>query len=231
MTAKTIAALQQLDPKNDAHWTSDGLPRLETVRLFAGDASLTREALAQVAPGFTRARPTLQTSAGAADSGQGVQGTSDPAIAAPAAAQPGAIGEGSDVAAVQGAGTGDKPDDEAEPGISPAQAAIQAARARVDEASAAKAKADQEHSQAVATLDAALDAAVRAGAQETLADQVGSYHKRQLEALQQRANLRQQLRTAGVDLKELARMSKASALDQAFARKNSRGTARPTPRK
>jgi hypothetical protein len=49
-----LAALQKLDVNNDGHWTADGLPRLETVRLFAGDQSLNRDAITAVASEFTR---------------------------------------------------------------------------------------------------------------------------------------------------------------------------------
>lgn len=232
MSAKIIAALQQLDTKNDAHWTSDGLPRLETVRLFAGDHSVSREMLHDIAPGFSRAHPTLPAAetqaAGAADAGEGVQGTSDPVIAAPAAAQPAATAEGGDDAAAGQQGPGEQPSDiEAEPQTSAAQDALEAARARLDDASAAKAKADQDHQKAVAELDAAIDASVRAGAQETLAQQVRSYHQRQLEELQRRAAIRSQLNAAGLNLSELAKMARGSALDQAMARKNTRGTQRP----
>lgn len=49
------AALQKLDVSNDNHWTSDGLPRLDTVKMLAGDQSLTRDVVTHAAPGFTRA--------------------------------------------------------------------------------------------------------------------------------------------------------------------------------
>lgn len=48
------AALAKLDVSNDNHWTSDGLPRLDTVKMLAGDASITREAVTAAWPGFTR---------------------------------------------------------------------------------------------------------------------------------------------------------------------------------
>lgn len=49
-----LAALQKLDVNNDAHWTQDGAPRLETVKLFAGNQALTRDSITAAAPGFTR---------------------------------------------------------------------------------------------------------------------------------------------------------------------------------
>jgi hypothetical protein len=49
-----LAALQKLDVNNDGHWTQDGLPRLETVRLFAGNQALTRDNITAASPEFTR---------------------------------------------------------------------------------------------------------------------------------------------------------------------------------
>jgi hypothetical protein len=56
--AQIQGALQKLDVNNDNHWTSDGLPRLDTVKMIAGDQSLTRDVVTQAAPGFTRAVAT-----------------------------------------------------------------------------------------------------------------------------------------------------------------------------
>lgn len=220
--SKTIAALQQLDPKNDNHWTSDGLPRLETVRLMAGDSQLTREAVSAAIPGFTRAKAVPAQAPAPAGS---EQGTSTPAIAAPAAPQPAAQPESSDGTSSTGPGGDNATDDEAEQGSAEAEDPIAAATARVEAASAAQAQANQEYSQAVAELDALLDAAARSGAQETLAEQVGAYHQRQLAALQQRGEQQRRLRDANVDLKAL--LPQRSQLDMALTRKTGRGGQRP----
>lgn len=53
--SKLLEALGKLDPTNDNHWTAEGLPRLETVRMLAGDQTVSREAITQVAPEFNRA--------------------------------------------------------------------------------------------------------------------------------------------------------------------------------
>lgn len=58
--SKIVIALKKLDAGNDAHWTSDGLPRLDTVRLLAADQTISREDIAKVAPGFTRATTALE---------------------------------------------------------------------------------------------------------------------------------------------------------------------------
>ena len=48
-------ALSNLDPDLDGDWTADGLPRLDVVKQRTGDASLTRKAITDAAPGLTRA--------------------------------------------------------------------------------------------------------------------------------------------------------------------------------
>lgn len=52
--SKILEALGKLDPSNDNHWTNDGLPRIDTVRMLAADPSLTREAITAEAPNFSR---------------------------------------------------------------------------------------------------------------------------------------------------------------------------------
>lgn len=54
MTAKIIEALQKLDTANDNHWTADGLPRIDTVKMLASDQTLTRDVITAAAPNFSR---------------------------------------------------------------------------------------------------------------------------------------------------------------------------------
>jgi len=49
-----LEALKALDPKNDDHWTADGLPRLDVVK--AG----TRAVVTKAAPNFSRSNPNLE---------------------------------------------------------------------------------------------------------------------------------------------------------------------------
>jgi hypothetical protein len=55
MSQAILTALNGLDVKDDNHWTADGLPRLDTVKTLANDATLTRDLVSAAAPGFTRA--------------------------------------------------------------------------------------------------------------------------------------------------------------------------------
>lgn len=48
------AALAKLDPMEDAHWTDDGLPRLDAVAAALGAESVQRKAVTDAAPGFNR---------------------------------------------------------------------------------------------------------------------------------------------------------------------------------
>lgn len=49
-------ALKQLDPKNDAHWTGDGLPRLDSEVM---NKQFTRQQVTREAPLFTRTNPSM----------------------------------------------------------------------------------------------------------------------------------------------------------------------------
>lgn len=53
-TAKIRAALDQLDPANDKHWTDDGLPTEGVVRQFARDQAISRKDIQDAHPGFQR---------------------------------------------------------------------------------------------------------------------------------------------------------------------------------
>lgn len=53
-------ALTELDVKNDEHWTADGAPKVDVLKEMTGDASLTRQAIVDAAPHFTRANPALE---------------------------------------------------------------------------------------------------------------------------------------------------------------------------
>lgn len=68
---KILDAVRQLDPTNDNHWTTDGLPRLETVRMLAGDASISRDAVEAAAPGFNKASAKEQALQGNGAQGNG----------------------------------------------------------------------------------------------------------------------------------------------------------------
>lgn len=84
--ARILDALSKLDKDNDAHWTSDGMPRLDTIRLLASDQGISREDVSKVAPEFARANPVLGSQAAAATTTATPVVTPTPTIDAAAAA-------------------------------------------------------------------------------------------------------------------------------------------------
>lgn len=251
MTVKLVDALRKLDPGNDSHWTSDGMPRLETVKLFAADAALTRDVVTAAAPGFSRTNPEPLGVAKAPPDEPMTRASVDAALAALPAdykdpdfvvtgmrSHFGALFTDADEAKVrelvksgdgddQEDGLGDGRNDDQQPQSETANGEdpLQATRARLEEAVAAKAKADKELAQAVAANDAAIDAAQRAGPAETFQDHLQAYFARQGEHLAARAAQKQRIKDAGVNLKDL--MPTKAPIDQAMLRKNTRGTQRP----
>lgn len=57
MQDKIRAALAQLDPQNNEHWTQTGLPNLKLVQELSGVADLSRDGLNQMSDGFARPAP------------------------------------------------------------------------------------------------------------------------------------------------------------------------------
>lgn len=50
---KLLKAIKKLDPKDDSHWTSAGLPAMVAVEGFYGSADITRADVEAAAPGYT----------------------------------------------------------------------------------------------------------------------------------------------------------------------------------
>jgi len=49
-----VAALGQLDPKNDAHWTGNGDPKMDVIESILGSKDVTRAQVKAAAPDFSR---------------------------------------------------------------------------------------------------------------------------------------------------------------------------------
>lgn len=60
MAMSLIEALKTLDPENNDHWTSDGLPRLDVLKNLTG-TQVTREQITAQAKSFNRKSPTLDS--------------------------------------------------------------------------------------------------------------------------------------------------------------------------
>ena len=211
---KILAGLQKLVRENDNHWTQDGKPRLEAVRLLAGDQSLSREDIDAAAPGFSR-----QQQAASEGGDQPLeQNTSAESMAPLEAAK---IQEHVDAAAGTIPPAGDAPSALQPESAPEAAGKVEAAQRRLDVARQRKKEADQEFT----TAQAELDALIVAGEipEETFSEQYQRHQKAQQERLAERARQIEALK--GIDLKAI--IPRKAPIDQAYARKNGRGTQRP----
>lgn len=232
-----LDALRKLDITNDNHWTADGQPRLDTVKMLAANPALKREDVETAAPGFTRStaenyvEPT-QASAQSGDAGAGATAQADNEAAAGAGAgAPVAQGNGGDGAgtfsddeakqpAVAG-GVGSEPDEIAslEAQLAEAIEGTQEVREALDMVKAEFEKRRAREDDLRAKLEA-----LRPVSNTTLAIQ--DYFASQDHALAERAARKALIKDSGIDLKQLS-TDLQSPLDAAMARKNTRGSQRP----
>lgn len=75
--SKIKDVLAKLDPANDAHWTNDGLPRLDVISKALG-RDVTREQLNESSPGFSRAAAAEAGAAALAKAQDGVAPSTPP---------------------------------------------------------------------------------------------------------------------------------------------------------
>lgn len=144
MTQAIRAALAKLDAGNDNHWTDDGLPRMETVKLLLGNPGITRDEVTRAAPGFSRANTALDAPAPA------------PAPSMPPAAPGQDVDTDNDLeAAADGSGDVDTP---AEAEQADNSGALAAAQAALERAIAAKHAADAEFKAAQEAVDRLVEA-------------------------------------------------------------------------
>lgn len=239
MTNKIVEALLKLDVQNNNHWTADGLPRLDTVKMMASDQTLTREQVAVSAPGFSRATATGYTAPSAeqqAPQTQSPQGsTEQPQSEAPAAPQAATSVE-------QGTSSMDNPDDidEGQAQQSPMEGVgagaadeIQALQAElaeqeelVSEIRRHKAKVDAEFDKARKREDELRVKLESLRPNDNTTDAIQGYLASQRKALEQRAARQQLIKDSGISLKELA-SGLRSPIDSAMARRTGRGNQRP----
>lgn len=226
--SKITEALSKLDPNNDNHWTQDGLPRLDTVKILAGNPSLTREAVTAAAPNFNR--QTAQAAAqGAAQGGAAtpVQGggesqpqaavqaapAADGTVATPAPAAEPDLPVLAPAALAEPAGDVDELEQklaEARLHLSDCQDRLQLAKQELEDAQ-----------NAIAELEAQLKETPKASS-----NPIQEYLARQRKNLEERAARKELIRNSGLDLSQLAKDLK-SPLDAAMERRRDRGSARP----
>jgi hypothetical protein len=238
------AALAKLDVANDNHWTQDGAPRLDTVKMFAGDQSVTREMVAAAAPGFTR---TTALQGGQAEQAAPVVPNDAPSEqAAASVAQP-------DPA--QQTAEQDKPDDadvgakELDNVVAPAVATedetdeaspldialenLNHAKANLEQGLRYQADVNKGVKIAQAEVDRLQAIYDKLAPSDTNTDAVQAYLAQQRALLEQRAEQMRKVQgfenAMGVRLADL--IPRRSPLDAALSRKNSRGQGRPGVKK
>lgn len=209
MTAKILEALAKLDSQNENHWTDDGSPRMDTLKFMTGDQTLTRESVTAASPGFSRASALEALKPATAPT---ASGSTPPAESGDASSDQGTGDEGQDVEA--------KSEEEAR-----LIAEDQAAKARVVEAAARKAEADKNFAQAMAEADRCAEALEKSVGQEPLSVQLTGYFAQQQRQRDERAAQKQRMKDMKIDLSLL--IPKKAPIDNAMARKNTRGAARP----
>jgi hypothetical protein len=233
--AAIVKALQQLDPKNDDHWTNDGLPRLDAIK---GVSGLKREDVTAAAPHFTKDNPVFE--APKADGGESTSGQGADAAPTPQAdeqqgdqdeqAQDDEAGDGDDE---QGAGDdeegdqAEEQDDELEElpaELDEAEAAVLEAKAKLAEAQEQQAAAQKVVNEAQAKHDRLVE--IRDSQRRPHQDMEDrmAFIKRQAQMRAERAGASAEiLKGLNVD-----KLDPRSPLDRSMARKTGFGH-RPRP--
>jgi hypothetical protein len=214
-----VKALISLDPKNDEHWNEDGLPRLDQVSKLAG-RNVKRSEVTDADPTFNRAKA------------QGIEPVK-------AAEQPSTAKAGDHVPAVEGATPTVAPD---APQLPP-QDEVQAKHSKLSdlitelegelaekEAVIAKAKlevtnGERERDAVNHQLSQLLVQRDNLPGHQANTKQIMDYIAGQNRIRLERHERNMELRRIGFNVKDL---QPKSPLDAAMARKNTRGTARPT---
>lgn len=221
MSKNLLAALKGLDPNNDNHWTADGSPRLETVRLLAGDAHITRDVVTAAAPGLSRA--TVADLQGAPEPVQG--GSTTPAAETAPAPVQGPSSGGSN-GEVEGSGAGDGADTQDQPSTGGGTDELAAAQQEHAEALAAHGTSTRRLEAATKALDLLLEARDAARVRKAVgaATVVRDYLTRQGEIAAERG--RRQAALKGINLADI--LPTKAKIDTALARRDTRATRRPT---
>lgn len=224
MSKNIIDVLSKLDPTNDNHWTQDGMPRLDTIKILSGDPSLTREQVIAAAPDFNRG--TAQAATGAQQAGAGTTLPPNTGAVAQGAASGPSGGVSLPAASPESGLPNLNPLPIAEDAndIETLNAKLAQAQLNLSDAQDRLGLARQELTDAqneVAELEKQIKEETPAGA-----NPITEYLKRQQKNLEERGARKALIKESGLDLKQLAKDLR-SPLDAAMERKNGRGASRP----
>ena len=188
---KILEALAKLDVANDNHWTGDGLPRIDTVRMLVANPGLGRDDITKVAPDFSRQNPV-------------VPGTETVVIQdAPVVAQP----------VVEQPVADENAQAELKEQIEAAMKVVDAAMGDVDSAQKALREAQNK-------LDDLITLRESSAGTETNMDAIQSYLKSQQGILVDRARRTRALRDSGVTIADIqALIPQAAPIDAALRQK------------
>lgn len=213
---KIIAALQKLDLQNNEHWTADGLPRIDTVRMFAGNPGLSREDITKAAPDFSRQSPVLNAPlpdappapVSAAPQPEPQQPDQQPEPLAPSSssyAQP-------TIKQANGPSEGVVGD--------PLERALADAREMMEMARQEVVAAQEKYKEAQRVVDDLINEREAGGQGESTMTAVQSYLKSQQGLLNERARRARVLQESGVTLSDIqALIPQAAPIDQFLRRK------------
>lgn len=187
MSERIIAALKALDASNPNHWTAEGLPRLETIRILMGDQTISRADISSCAPAFTRENPVVGD-----------------VVVAPTIV----VGETTGLPEIN---------QEAEATPAPVEPSLEDLLAQCKRRQEEVQKVIDDNQRELDNLNAEHDRLVSKIENQTKAVKqaanVQSYLETQKEILAQRHKARRALLESGVSLKELAKLTQGSPID------------------
>lgn len=218
--AAIIEALRALDPTNDNHWTADGQPRLDTVKMLASDPSITREAVTLALPGFNRTKST---------NGDGAAPLPPPPPkAAQQAAQPvEKASPGKANGAVEPAPQPIEKLESKDVVLSALQEELVEAEKETQEARTAKEQTNRWFEEARAREDVIRLKLEELTAKDNTPNAIQSYLESQKQLLSDRADRKRMIAEAGISLRDLSKSISAAPIDQSMARRTGRGGSRP----
>ena len=215
-----IDALKNLDVTNDNHWTVDGQPRLDTVKMLAADPSVTRDTINAIAPDFNREtaaswEPKQETEQVQTPS-DNEQSTEDQPQEKPVEA----TGTSGNDVEQQPQDTETKPSEEvAETNLEHLEKALADAEAKTAEKRLAKEQAEAAYAAALQEEDAARIALDAAKPKTHELDPIHGYLNAQLEIQSERSRVVEALREAGVTPEVLQKLAGLNPTDVAYATK------------
>lgn len=212
MKEKIIESVAKLDVANDNHWTADGLPRLDTLRILLMTPSLSREDVESAIPNFKRGDVVAQNSAQANET--------------PASSNPPTATEETAPASVHAQETAEELPvlnqalTETVVDLEGLQKELEDARANMEEASKVLADAQRNYIQAQNEF-AYLENEVDKRIVNTEGSPIQGYLKQQNADLEDRIERQRAIAESGLTIKDIVTQGR-SALDQAFMSRRNR---------